>query len=117
QSGTDPDVHAVTDAGAVEVGAGDLGVLRLVFEGDHPAGLPDRPGEPDGRVPAEGADLQDTAGTPDPCEQVQELALWCGDVDGREFRCGVRLERRGQRRIVADQYVGEVVVGRTPVVG
>ena len=99
----DADLDDVGEPGALDVRARDLGVARVELERDEPAVRRQRPREPDRAVAAERPELEDRPRAADPGEQVQELALGRRDVDRRQARRRVRLERGGERLVRADE--------------
>ena len=105
----------VGEAGAGDVRARHLGVPPLGLQGDEPAALGKGAGEPDRRVAAEGADLEDAAGARHAGEEVQELALQRRDVDRRQPRCRIGGERRREGRVVSDEELRQIAVHPLPV--
>ncbi len=71
-------------------------------------------GEPDGAVAAKGADLKDAASVVDAGEEMKELALRGGDVDGREAGGGVGGEGLGEGGVGGDELLSEVLVDGCP---
>jgi hypothetical protein len=81
-----PDAHldAVGKVRSFDVRPGDGRMVRLQFERDEAAPRRKGSGQPDGTVPPEGADLQDSARPDDLGYQVEQPSLECGDLDRGE---------------------------------
>src|SRR5262249_47025908 len=84
------------------------------LERDDAAAGREGPREPDRAVPAERAELEDPPRAADPSEEVEELPLGRRDVDRRQARGRVRLERGGERVVRRGDRVGEVTVDLRP---
>ena len=89
-------------------------VIGAALERDHAA--PGRQGarEPDRRVAAERAQLEDRARAVDAREQLQQLALVGRDRDRRQARCFARGHRGVQGLVRGEQALDDVVVQRAP---
>jgi hypothetical protein len=72
-------------------------------------------GQPDGRIAAEGADLQDSPRPDHLREEMEHLALRRRDVDRRQARRLISGEDRTQRRILPKQLVGDIIVDLRPI--
>ena len=84
-----------------EVGARHLGVMRVEFQRHDLAARRQRARQPDRRIAAERADLEDRSGAVHPDQQVEQLALRRRHVDGRQAMrvvVGLALLRAPDRR-------------------
>ncbi len=104
EGGAEAELDEGSEAGVGDVGEGDFGVMGVELEGDELAVGGKRAGEADGGVAAEGADLEDAVGALGFGEELEELALGGGDVDGGEMggvvggEGGVEAGSGGRRR-------------------
>lgn len=91
-------VYAGCDTGPLEIGARDGGVFWFQLERDQLAVRRKCLCQPDGRVSAERAHLEDTSGSLDTCEKMKQLALIGSDIDGGKTSAGIGIE--GFRHVV-----------------
>jgi hypothetical protein len=90
----------------VDVGLSDGSVFGIELEGDELAIGGKRASEPDGRVSAQGADLEDAARALDAGEKVQQFAVAGSDVDGGETSTGVGFESLLHAVVRGDEVIG-----------
>jgi hypothetical protein len=114
ERGAEAELDGVGEAGVGDVGESDLGVMGIELEGDELAAGGKGSGEVDGAVAAEGSDLEDAVGALGFGEELQELALAGGDVDGGEAGGGVGFERGFEDGVGRDKEGVEVVVDGGP---
>ena len=114
EGGAEAEVDDVGQAGVGDVGLGDSGVFGVELEGDELAAGRERAGEADGAVAAEGSDLEDAAGGLGFGEELEELALVGGDVDGGKAGGGVGGEGGFEDGVGRKEGVVEVVVDGGP---
>lgn len=81
QRRTDDHLHPIGDARSLQVHPGDLSVLGLVFQRDHPSLWARATRQPNGAEATECADLEDAARLDGTGQQAQELALLCRHRD------------------------------------
>ena len=92
EGGADALLDERGETGSGDVGGGYFGVMRVYFEGDEFSLRRKGSCEPDGAVAAQRSDFEDALRSLDAGEQVKELSLVRGYVDGGEFCFGVGLE-------------------------
>ena len=97
-----------------DIGARDLRAARVELERDETASGDKPARQPDRAVASERADLEDAPGADHLRQKHQQLALIGRDIDRRQACRFARLERCGQRRIVAYEMVGDIAVDRGP---
>ena len=114
ERGAEAELHGVGQAGVGDVGQGDLGVMGVELEGDELAAGGKGSGEADGGVAAEGSDFEDALGALGFGEELQELSLAGGDVDGREAGGSVGCESRVEEGVGREEGGVEVVVDGGP---
>jgi hypothetical protein len=102
ERGPDPHVDQSVEPCAGDVGAGHLGVLGVDLAGHELPVCRQGAGEPDRRVAAQRADLEDPPGADRTGEQVQQLALGRRDVDRGQPGERVGLERGVEHRILGE---------------
>lgn len=73
--------YPIGDARSLQVHPGDLSVLGLVFQRDHPSLWARATRQPNGAEATECADLEDAARLDGTGQQAQELALLCRHRD------------------------------------
>ena len=115
QSGADDHLHAVLDARARQVPPCHLGVGGFVLQRDDATGGPDGAGEVDGAVAGQRADLQDAGRARRRGEQIQQLAVLRGHLDGGHPRGFGRLPRGRQRIVLGAQQSVEELIKRLRV--
>ena len=84
------------------------------FEGDEFSVRGKSAREPDGAVAAEGSDFEDATGALHPREEVEELALVGGYVDGGQAGGFIELEHCGECGVGGDEVFNEILIDGCP---